>query len=115
MKKASVFFTILIPFLVSALYLCPCKVSAAENISLAQRSHDCCERMKNCPVPKEASKGMQSMLSVPHYQDSRVEVFSYSTEVPIDFAGIQIHQPLEPLSRPYLNLSSHSTLLRGFI
>lgn len=121
-KKAILLFAILIPFLVSAVYLCPCKVMGASKGTFLAQSHDCCDRMKNCPSPKGKSKGIMSMLPALHHPDSRVEVPQHLTEIAVDFADVQVQPvirisslpisdaPLQTHSPPELYLK-HSVLL----
>lgn len=112
MKKTITIFTILIPFLISAVYLCPCKVSASVRTEFLSQSqdHDCCKRMKNCPAPKEKSKGLMSMLSVAHHQDGRVEVLQHLSEIRIDFVDAQPRPAIKIVSSPLsdLSLQTHS-------
>jgi hypothetical protein len=108
-KKTITLFAILIPFFISAVYLCPCKVGViSKSISLS-RSHDCCERMKNCPAPKGQSKGMMSMLSVLQQPDARVEVPARIAEAIADLTDLQDLPVIESLPFEFnLHLQTHS-------
>ncbi len=98
---------VLIPFLISAVYLCPCKISASARTQFLSQSHDhdCCKRMKNCPAPKEKSKGLMSMLSVAHHQDGRVEVPQHLSEIKIDFVAAQLEPVIKMAFSSFLDFS----------
>lgn len=113
MTKSWIVFIVSATFLISALYLCPCKVvSVAERTKFLSQSHDhdCCERMKNCPMPKEKSKGLMSMLSVAHHQDGRVEGTHRLTEIKIDFVDVQLEPVIKiaSVSLSDSHLQTHS-------
>ena len=63
-NKILISFTLFI-FAAVALYLCPCASAAIEKNSLSlveASSHDCCDKMPNCPLEKESRTGLQSLI-----------------------------------------------------
>src|SRR3989338_8594517 len=71
MLKKSGVLSLLPFFLLSAIYLCPCKVTFAsslaetlphcERLDKGDKSHNCCDRMANCP--KKETSGIKNLLS----------------------------------------------------
>ena len=64
MTKKIIAFNLLPFFLISAIYLCPCKAA------YAAETHKCCDKMKDCPS-KDGAKGIKNLLSSFSLQESQ--------------------------------------------
>lgn len=94
MTKKIFAFSLLPIFLVSALYLCPCKALFA---SLSHnKSHSCCDKMKDCPL-KDQTKGMKSLLSSFSVQEGQnlsnfSSVFFHTISYELNLETTTVHQ-----------------------
>ena len=103
MTKKITAFSLLPFFLISALYLCPCKVV------FASPTHNCCDKMKNCPSKNEA-KGMKNLLSSFSLQEGQnlnvfPQVFSQPVHYEINQNIVRTVQNFQAVSFDYSSSS----------
>lgn len=60
--------SLVVAFLISAVYLCPCAMASTSEVMIFGRAHACCSEMPGCPAEKDPGKGLKSLLSVSSHE-----------------------------------------------